>query len=182
MQIETKWNSGNFSLSHVAEVAEAQLPGLASLGLLYLAQRNRKHDEVLGAFTKVNGKSKRKEGWKRGDVGFTPALASGLAVAYGENFKLVEGEKEVSLEVLTDVQEYIRDTAEAKFLKEREVAATLESATDVVRLAKHKAMGWDESKSTHTADGEDYSPEYLAAIRTRMKAVELDARAKLDVI
>lgn len=168
MQIDTKWNSGNFTLEHSAEVSEKQMPALASLGLLYLAQRNRKHDEVLGAFTKVNGKNKRKEGWKRSEVAFAPELAKSLVAAYGDNFVLAEGEGEVKLETVTIAEEYIRDTADSKFTEERAIAEARES------LPNEQFDKWVEGikaygkfESTHTADGEDYSKEFLSAIRAR---------------
>lgn len=173
MQIDTKWNSGNFSLAHSAEVSEAQLPQLASLGLLYLAQRNRKHDETLGAFEKKDGKNVRKAGWKRGDVEFTPALASGLTVAYGYNFKLADGDKEVALEVLTDVTEYVRDTVESKFTFEKEIATARES------LPQAEFDKWvtgireyGQFADTHTEDGEDFSKEFLIAIRNKVNAIK----------
>lgn len=173
MQANTKWNSGNFTLTHSAEIPEAMIPAVLSIGILWLAQRNREHDVVLGAFEKVNGKNKRKAGFKRGDVAFTPALALALKAGYEDNFVVENGEAKLKLDVQTFVEEYVRDTAEAKFAFEREVATARESLPQAEFdkwLEGIRAYG--EFADTHTADGEDYSKEFLLAIRNKINAIK----------
>lgn len=167
MKIATKWNSGNFTLAHSAEVTEEQVPVLASLGLLYLAQRNREHDEVLGAYEKVDGKKKRKAGWKRNDVAYGATLAERLAATYAE-FKL-DGDE--VLDVDTVVTEYIRDTVESKFTDERAVAEARESLPEA-EFEKWLRGTLGFKGETHTADGDDYSREFLLAIRERKLAIQ----------
>lgn len=174
MKISTQWNSGNFSLSHSAEVAEEQIPALASLGLLYLAQRNREHDEILGAYETVGGKKKRKAGFKRNDVAYNATLASKLAESYAE-FKLDEGE---TLDVDTTVVEYIRDTVESKFTDERAVAAARESLPNA-EYEKWLRGTLGFKGETHTPDGEDYSREFLLAIRERKLAIQRAQMAQI---
>lgn len=170
-KINTKWNSGNFSLSHGVEVDEVGLLALAEKGLLWFMQRNREHDGVLGAFEKVEGKSVRKKGWKRGDVAYSQPLATALKGVYGE--MELSGNK---LPVVTEVGEYIREAgADSKFTEERAIAGRHESKGDLEEWLLEKCEFAD---ATHGEDGE-YSVEMLRAVRAyklevlRKQAAEL---------
>lgn len=163
-QVDTKWNLGNFTVALAAEVDDETRDTLANLGLRFLGQRNTEVDKILGAFEKVGGKDKRKAGWKRNEVGYTAALASALAKSF-ESLALPDSDDTVT--AVCAVTEYVRDTVESKFTEERQIAAMLESAPDDVREEKHRDMKWDGSLDTHTPDGDDYSREYLMAIRAR---------------
>lgn len=160
--ITTKWNSGNFALTHEATVDEAGLLTLASQGLLWFAQRNREHDKVLGAFETVSGKQKRKDGWKRTDVDYTVDGANKLKGVYGE-FEIAEG---VKLPVATTVAEYIRDVAEPKYANAKAAMARHESADDLEVWLATK-IGF--AGATHGEDGE-YNVEALKAIDAFVKA------------
>lgn len=171
MKINTKWNSGNFSLTHGVEVDEAGLLALAEKGLLWFMQRNREHDGVLGAFERVGGKSVRRKGWKRGDVAYGLPMATALKAVYGE-LKL-SGSK---LPVVTEVSEYIREVgADSKFTEERQIAGRHESKGDLEEWLLEKCEFAD---ATHGEDGE-YSVEMLRAVRAyklevlRKQAAEL---------
>lgn len=157
-KINTKWNSGNFSLSHGVEVDEVGLLALAEKGLLWFMQRNREHDGVLGAFEQVGGKSVRRKGWKRGDVAYGLPMATALKAVYGE-LKLTESSK---LPVTTEVGEYIREAgADSKFTEERAIAGRHESKGDLEEWLLEKCEFAD---ATHDAEGE-YSVEMLRAVR-----------------
>lgn len=162
MKIETKWNSGNFTLGHVTEVTEAQRDILAKQGLLWFAQRNREHDVVLGAYTTVAGKKVRREGWKRQDVEFDAKLADALTAAYG-SFEVADG---VKVSVDTTVTEYVRENAEPKYAQAAKAMARHESANDLETWLKDK-IGFDGD--THGADGE-YNVDALKAIDAYVKA------------
>lgn len=157
-KINTKWNSGNFSLTHEVEVDEAGLLALAEKGLLWFMQRNREHDGVLGAFEKQGDKQVRRKGWKRGDVAFDKPTADDLKAVYGE-LKLSESSK---LPVVTEVGEYVRETgADSKFTEERAIAGRHESKGDLEEWLLEKCS---YAEDTHGEDGE-YSVEMLRAVR-----------------
>lgn len=160
--ITTKWNSGNFSLSHSAEVDDATMELLAAQGLLWFAQRNREHDKVLGAFHAVNGKQVRIKDWKRGDVDYSTADGAKLKAVYG-SFDVSDT---VKLPIVTEVGEYVRDVAEPKYAAAKAAMARHESADDL--------EAWLEGKigfkgEPHGADGE-YNVEALKAIDGFVKA------------
>ena len=163
MKITHTWNSGNFTLAHSAEVNEKQLEMLASKGLLWFAQRNGKHDMVLGAFEEVNEKMKRKAGWKRGDVGYSEERAMRLRDAYGE----FEIEKDVKLQVVTEVGEYTKEAAALVYRDARTRVEAHESAGDLEKWLKEKC-GY--GGNTHTDDGEDFSQAMLIAVDKAVKA------------
>ena len=162
--VETKWNLGNFTVTLVSEVGDEMRDKLASFGLRFLGQRNTAVDKILGAIEKVNGKDKRRAGWKRNEVSFSGTLAAALAKSFEE---LALPDSEEKLPAACDITEYIRDTVESKFTEERAIAEMLESAPDDVQKAKFRDMKWDGSLPMHTEDGEDYSREFLLAIRAR---------------
>lgn len=169
IKIKTQWNSGNFSLSHQVEATEEQVLALAEKGLLWYMQRNREHDEVLGAFEKQGDKQVRRKGFKRGDVLYDKGTADDLKAVYGE-VALSESSK---LPVETDVVEYIRETgADSKFTEERAIAGRHESQGDLEEWLMEKC---EFAEATHGEDGE-YSVEMLRAVRT-YKLEVLRARA-----
>lgn len=165
MKIKHEWNSGNFSLSHEAEVTQEQLVTLASKGLLWHAQRNREHDKVLGAFQTVDGKQKRRANWKRNDVGFSSDLANALADIYGE-FEIAEG---VKLEVDTHITEYTREAATLVYRDARNLLERKESDPKVADLAAWLAEFCGYAGPTHTEDGEDYAQAALVAVNGEIK-------------
>lgn len=157
MKIKADWNSGNFSLAHEVEVSEAQVAELASDGLLYRMQRNREHDEILGAFEKVGDKKVRRKAWKRIDVGYDATLASKLVKSYGE----VKFEGDI-IPVVTAITEYVRDGgADSKFTEETAIAVRHESAGDLEEWLK-ATVGY--AGDTHGEDGE-YDAGMLRAVR-----------------
>jgi len=123
MKITHDWNSGNFTLSHSADITQEQLVTLASKGLLWHMQRNRKHDEILGAFETVNGKSKRKAGWKRNDVAYDSALASKLKESYSR-LEIADG---VFVPIETAIEEYTREAATLVYRDARNLLERKES-------------------------------------------------------
>lgn len=158
IKIKTQWNSGNFSLSHQVEATEEQVLALAEKGLLWYMQRNREHDEVLGAFEKQGDKQVRRKGFKRGDVAFAVPMAMALKAAYGD---IVVGEAG-KLAVDTMVGEYLRETgADSKFTEERAIAGRHESKGDLEEWLMEKC---EFAEATHGEDGE-YSVEMLRAVR-----------------
>lgn len=166
MKVVTSWNSGNFSLRHEVEVGPEQVAALASDGLLYRMQRNREHDEVLGAFTKDGEKKVRKPKWKRIDVGYDAGLAAKLKGVYG-------GDE--AMPVVTEVTEYIREAgADSKFTEEIAIAGRHESAGDLAEWLLEKC---DYVGDTHGDDGE-YHAEMLRAVRgyklKRLAALKAD--------
>jgi hypothetical protein len=163
--VNTNWNLGNFTVSLASEVSDDVRDTLASLGLRFLGQRNTEVDKILGAFETVNGKAKRKAGWKRNEVPYDPALASALAKSF-ETLALPDSEEKVK--AASSVLEYIRDTVESKFTEERAIAESIESASDEEQSAALSRIRWTTGiDSIHTEDGEDYSREFLMAIRAR---------------
>lgn len=177
MKITTNWNSGNFSLRHQVEVTAGQLEELAADGLLYRMQRNREHDEVLGAFKKEGDKKVRKAGWKRIDVGYADNLAKALASTDG--YKVLkfgnEGEQiDAIVPVVTEVTEYVRtQSAEGKpGEEEKEIAGRHESAGD---LEEWLAVKCNYTGETHSEDGE-YHPAMLMAVNAAKRAAIAAAR------
>lgn len=163
--IKCSWNSGNFTLSHEVKVDDKGTLALAEKGLLWHMQRNREHDVVLGAMTndrklarkdaKGNGPW-RKEGFKRGDVGYSPELAEKLQATYA-----AFGDEGAEIDVLTTVAEYIRDVADSKFTEETAIATRHESANDLEVWLKEKCKYEGE---THGEDGE-FDVAMLRSIR-----------------
>lgn len=157
MKIKADWNSGNFSLNHEVEVTEGQVAELASDGLLYRMQRNREHDEILGAFEKVGDKKVRRKAWKRIDVDYADNLAKALVASYG-SVKFGE----TAIPVATAITEYIRDGgADSKFTEETAIASRHESAGDLEEWLK-ATVGY--AGDTHGEDGE-YDAAMLRAVR-----------------
>jgi hypothetical protein len=165
IKITHDWNSGNFSLSHSAEVTQEQLVTLASKGLLWHAQRNRKHDEVLGAFHTVDGKQKRKDKWKRNDVVFAGDMADRLADVYRE-FEIAEGEK---LRIDTIVGEYTRETAALVYRDARNLLERKESDPKIADLQSWLAEFCGYTGPTHTEDESDYAQAALVAVNAEIK-------------
>lgn len=161
MMIKASWNSGNFTLAHTAEVDDVGLAALAEKGLLWHAQRNGEHDKALGSMETVDGREKRKTGWKRGDVGYSASGASALVTAYAEL-----GDLEA---VETVVTEYVREEG-AKFVDEKAGMLKHESAGDLEAWLK-TSCGY--SGATHGEDGE-YSVDALRAVRVRRLALQAE--------
>jgi hypothetical protein len=194
-KINITWNSGNFALNHEVELTDSQLREAAAKGILWHAQRNREQDVVLGAFTKVNGKTKRREGWKRIDVPYSTDMAQKLSAVFSK-IVLVDADDEkkqpeVAVDVLTTVSEYDREsggdykfTREIAKLGEKESNDTLEtwlagetfSAGTLGTLKCKPYVG-----PTHTEDGEAFHPDALAECRARFKTVEAEMAKKVSI-
>lgn len=166
--IKTEWNLGNFTVALSAEVDDSQLRYLASKGLLWLGQRQSKVDKTLGGY---NG-DKRIKGFKRSEVSYTPTLAKGLTA----DFETLEVEDEISLTPSVVVTEYIRETAEPKYKREKEVAGRHESKGDLEEWLADK-VGY--TGDTHGEDGE-YSTEMLSKLKTFLDAALAKAMRELD--
>jgi len=151
--IKTEWNLGNFTVALSADVDDGQLRYLASKGLLWLGQRQSKVDKTLGGY---NG-DKRIKGFKRSEVSYTPTLAKGLTA----DFETLEVEDEITLTPSVVVTEYVRETAEPKYKREKEVAGRHESKGDLEEWLADK-VGY--TGDTHGEDGE-YSVEMLSKLK-----------------
>lgn len=160
-EVNTKWALGNFSVELSSTVDDAMFTKLANLGLRFLGQRVSAVDKVLGAFeTDATGKPRRKSGWKRGDVTFTPELADALVAV----FTSLELPDESKLEsVAVSVAEYVPTAAAPKFKEEREIVSRHESKGDLDEWLKATVGFAGES---HTVDGEDFNPVMLAAVKS----------------
>ncbi len=152
-QIKTEWTLGNFTVALSAEVTEKQLTYLASKGLLWLGQRQSKVDRTLGGYSG----DKRIKGFKRSEVSFTPTLAERLKA----DFETLEVEDEITLTPMVSVGEYVRETAEPKYKREKEVALRHESKGDLEEWLEAK-VGY--TGDTHGEDGE-YSTEMLSHLK-----------------
>jgi hypothetical protein len=166
MKVAHDWNSGNFSLSHSAEVTEEQYAILANKGLLWFMQRNREHDKILGAFEMVGGKEKRKAGWKRQDIAYDAKLAEKLEGIYSS--AEVESGNEISID--TVISENLREGKEIAYAEEKKVAAQRES------LPEKEWEKWVEGIRAYgafedTHDGEDWSLDFLRAMNAKKKAL-----------
>jgi len=165
MKITHDWNSGNFTLSHSADITQEQLVTLASKGLLWHMQRNRKHDEILGAFETVNGKSKRKAGWKRNDVAYDSALASKLKESYSR-LEIADG---VFVPIETAIEEYTREAATLVYRDARNLLERKESDPAIADLGEWLKDFCGYAGATHTEDGEDYAQAALVAVNGEIK-------------
>lgn len=173
MKVNTEWNSGTFSLTHEAEVSDAQLPILAAFGLRYLVQRNRDHDVILGAFTTDKGEAKgeakgkgpwRRKDWKRNGVAYSTTLAEALKQSYSE---VVLSEDEAGaaekLSVRTHVWQYDGPQGGAKYVREKAKMAEKESSEEGLEVFMKRFA--DYVGPTHDEAGEDYAPAALAALK-----------------
>lgn len=141
--IKTEWNLGNFTVALSADVDDGELKYLASKGLLWLGQRQSQVDRTLGGY---NG-DKRIKGFKRGDVEYTPTLAKNLEADFAD----LEVKDEFQVSPTVVVTEYIRETAEPKYKREKEVALRHESKGDLEEWLAAK-VGY--TGETHSEDGE----------------------------
>jgi hypothetical protein len=167
-QIKTEWNLGNFTVALSAEVDDGGLKYLASKGLLWLGQRQSQVDKTLGGYSG----DKRIKGFKRGEVEFTPTLAKNLEADFAD--LEVKDEFQVSPTVM--VTEYIRETAEPKYKREKEVALRHESKGDLEEWLKDK-VGY--TGDTHGEDGE-YNTEMLRELKVFLDDAMAKAMAALD--
>jgi hypothetical protein len=151
--IKTEWNLGNFTVSLTADVDDGGLKYLASKGLLWLGQRQSQVDKTLGGYEG----EKRKKGFKRGEVEFTPTLAKNLEADFAD----LEVKDEFQVSPTVVVTEYIRETAEPKYKREKEVALRHESKGDLEEWLAAK-VGY--TGDAHGEDGE-YSTEMLATLK-----------------
>jgi len=173
MKIETNWNVGNFSLALAADMSQDRVNELAGFIIRHFGQRVTQVDKVMGAFTtdKVLAKAPkgkgpwRKKDWTRNGVPYTPEMAKALRECF-LSLPVPDSDDVVPCEA--QVVEYIRDTVESKFTEERAIAESIESASDTEQAAALARIKWTTGiDSIHTEDGEDYSREFLMAIRTR---------------
>lgn len=159
MKVQTNWNLGNFTVALSTEATDAVRDRLASYGLRFLAQRVTAVDKVMGGFETVNGKEKRKTGWKRGQVAYTPEMATALAGVFAE-LAFPDDPKD-AVAAVASITEYVRDTVESKFTEETAIASRHESAGDLEEWLVDKVGYADD---THGEDGE-YSRAMLLAVR-----------------
>lgn len=166
-KIETKWACGNFEVKLVV-VVDAPNPtekeiALFQAGVRWFGQRNSEVDKILGGFETVDGKSKRKAGFKRNDVPYSAELAAKLKASF-ESLEYAEGQ---TLAESVEVGEYVRDVAEAKYDNERAAMLRHEQKGDLEEWLE-KVIGF--KGDTHGDDGE-YHPHALAAIRAYVRAL-----------
>ena len=162
MKITTESTLGNYKAIISVDANEALQAKLLPLGLKYVLQRQTNIDKVLGAFHTVDGKSKRKSGWKRNDVEYSDGISINLTTA----LRTLSMPDETTLAVDAEVFEYIREVAESKFTSEKAAMSRHESANDLEAWLADK-IGYDGD--THDSDDE-FHPAALAAIRAYVKA------------
>lgn len=160
-KITTESTLGNYKAIISVNADDTLQEKLLPLGLKYVLQRQTTIDKTLGAFTVVDGKAKRKSGWKRNDVEYTEAVAKELHTA----LSTLAMPDESNLAVEAEIVEYIREVKEAAFTSEKAAMSRHESANDLESWLADK-IGYDGD--THGDDGE-YHPAALAAIRAYVK-------------
>lgn len=167
MKANTQVTIGNFAVDIEAD-ADAQM--LANLGLRWIVQRQTTIDKTLGAFFKgADGKEKRKSGWKRTDVEFTPAMAEKLQTVL-ESLALPDSEDKLA--ALPNVTEYVREAPEKKFVDAKAAMARHESANDIEAWL----AGLGYTGPTHGEDGE-YAVEALRIVDAKIAEMLRAARA-----
>ena len=163
MKITTESTLGNYKAIISVDANEALQAKLLPLGLKYVLQRQTNIDKVLGAFHIVDGKSKRKSGWKRNDVEYTESLASKLHDA----LSTLAMPDESHLMVDAEIEEYIREVAVLKYALAKSAMLRHESKNDLESWLED-TVGYDGD--THGEDGE-YHVEALKAIDAYIKSI-----------
>lgn len=166
--IKTNWNLGNFAVSLTTEVTDSQRDELAAFGLLWLGQRQSGVDKALGAFfTNSAGKQERKAKWKRVEVPFSEEM-EGKLIGVFQSLDMPDTEAKLPANVT--ITEYVREEASTK--EAEAIAGDKESKGTLDEWAQAHGVG-----ATHTPDGEDFSPELLAAITRKVREVRKAALA-----
>lgn len=177
--IKISWSVGNYLVSLTSK-DEFETDGkplstaLLERGLLHTAQRVSEVDKVLGGFELVKGKDKpqRKKGWRRIDAPYDASVGAKLA----DCFRELEVKDGVVVECDVEITQYVPSTGDAKFEQEREIVGRKESA-GTLETWLADVVGY--KGETHTADGEDYLPAMLVAVRTWKVAY---VKAQLDAL
>lgn len=165
-KLTAKWPVGNFLATLESEVDDTTLIVLANLGLKAAGQRVSEVDRILGGFQKgSDGKSKRIEGWKRGDVAFTPDLAEKLTEAFGELVVDDGSDDGLKVQTLPTFVLYEGSTSEPKFAEEKAMVARHDTAGDTT--------AWAKTKVGYAGDG-PLTVENLDFLRA-IKAFKLEA-------
>jgi hypothetical protein len=162
-KVTTESTLGNYKAVVSVDADEALQEILQSFGLKYVLQRQQSIDTTLGAFQMVNGKRKRKVGWKRNDVDYSTAVADSLQAALS---KLAMPDSEIPLAVNVDVLEYIRDVAIVAFTEERALMTRHESDDDLESWLVNRVK---YDGPSHGDDGE-FNIDALKAVREFKKA------------
>lgn len=125
MNIETKWNVGQFLTTLTATVDEATVEALLPLALRYLGQRNTEIDRILGGFeVGPDGKSKRRADYKRNEVEYSDELAQALAKSFSTlEFPDSTKEKPHTLAVEVAIERYEGGGSEPKYAAEKRAVA-----------------------------------------------------------
>lgn len=160
-----------------AEVDDATLTALAVLGLRFLGQRVTTVDKVLGGYETVDGKSKRKNEWKRNSVEFTPELAATLASECFSKLEFPDSTDEAPhfLDVLCDITQYEGSTAEVKFAPEKRAVESYLTANDgKLKSGEPRTVAtFCANRGIEEPTVEDYKEDtaFLTAVKAWLKSV-----------
>jgi hypothetical protein len=186
-KVTSKWNCGNFTLEHSAEVPEEMVDALLSVGLLHVVQRDVRIDRILGVMQMdSDGKWKPtlgpdKKRLRRAEVDFDEVKATAFTSSLTE---YEVGEKKLA--VATVASEYTRTEADSKFVFETKLLTKHESADDLEEWLAQDFIVDPATKirydapayagPTHGEDGE-FAIDALRNARAKVRVIDA-ARAE----